>query len=521
MSTPAFPEMDELLQRLLNDEARPEEIERLRQAIIEDPEVRDYYIDSMSVCAVIRRSSQVTGEICDSELIEALSGNESQDRSRPMTRYLYAAAAMIALAAVIFASLPFLRPQAQSSGIGQLVGAYGAQWQGPGPNPGEPLHAGRYDLLEGVAEMELGPGTHLLVEAPCLFEVVSDSEIMLNAGRLAAVVSPQAKGFQVRTSTAIITDPGTEFGVIAYSDGRTEAHALQGSISVAANSHGSRKSTPLVITEHHAAMVDASGRFVREGLTAQADRFILRLPSGSLKTDLAGQLNLADIVGGGNGRGTGRLDWGIELRTGQAFRYPATEIRAVRRNEFHPATPFRGVDGVFVPNGAAGPVVISSTGLVFSECPSTAGSYHSSPSNTGKFFDIPSRRTYTARLNGIQFGTAGHPALNLHPNAGITFDLDQIRQDNPEIQIDRFSAICGIPKGLPQPQFSPAEVWVLLDGVVCFHLDYPVRQSSVKDVDVPIPPGARFLTLVTTCSGDADYSWILLGDPLLGPAVIE
>jgi hypothetical protein len=162
--------------------------------------------------------------------------------------------------------------------------------------------------------------------------------------------------------------------------------------------------------------------------------------------------------------------------------------------------------------------VISSTGLTFGECPRTTGSYYGGPANSGKFFDIPSQQTHTARLNGIRFGTAAHPALTLHPNAGITFDLDQIRQDNPDIPMGRFTAMCGIPKDLPQAQFSAADAWILLDGVVRLHLRYPAERNAVEKVDVPIPAGTRFLTLVTICSGRADYSWIFFGDPFLEPA---
>ena len=111
-----------------------------------------------------------------------------------------------------------------------------------------------------------------------------------------------------------------------------------------------------------------------------------------------------------------------------------------------------------------------------------------------------------------------YPALSLHPNAGITFDLDQIRQDNPDVQIGRFTAVCGIPRELPEPQFSSADVWVLLDGAVCLHLTYPAGRYIVENVDVAISSETRFLTLVATCSGRADYSWIFFGAPFLGPA---
>jgi len=517
MSRPPFPDMDELLQRLLDDQIQPEEMERLQKAIREDPRVRDYYVDSMLVCAVIRRSSQVTGELSESDLIQALSGDGSQGGSKRIVRHLYSIAATLILGILILTFLSLFRHKAQGPAIGRLLGTYEAQWQGSRPRPGEPLYVGPYDLREGVAMMELDQGTSLLLEAPCQIRLTSVGEVTLRNGRI-VVVSSQAKDFRVRTLTALITDLGTEFGVIAHSDRSTEAHILKGRISIALDPKRSGRPTSLVVNEGQATVVDATGRTIQGGLVARADLFVLQLPTSSHHAGPSGRLNLADIVGGGNGRGTGKLDRGIDLGTGQAYNSPATNIRKTRQSEFLLTPQFRNINGVFVPNGFLGPVVISSTGLTFSECPRTVGSYYGGPADSGKFFDLLSHQICTARLNGVRFGTSRHPAMNLHPNAGITFDLDRIRQDNPNIHIDRFTAVCGIPKNLPQPQFSSADVWILLDGVVCLHLRYPTGQSVVEKVDVPIPVQTRFLTLVTTCSGRADYSWILFGDPFLEPA---
>jgi hypothetical protein len=467
------------------------------------------------VSAVIRRSSQVTGELSKSDLIQALSSGASPGGSKRLGRRFLSIAALLVLGALALVSFYLFGPRAQGPAIGSLDGVYEAQWRGSHPRPGEPLYVGAYDLREGVAKMDLDQGTSLLLEAPCQVELKSVAEVTLRSGRLAAVVPPQAKGFRVRTRTAIITDLGTEFGVIAGSDGSTEAHVLKGHVTVALDPNKSGRTASLVVNEEQAAAVDAAGRTIRDGLAARVDLFFLQLPSPSQPSSPLGRVNLADIAGGGNGRGTGTLDRGIDSGTGQAFKGPATTIRLTRRNAFQPSSPFRGIDGVFVPNGASGPVVISSTGLIFSECPRTMGSYYGGPANSGKLFDIPSRQTYTARLNGISFGTSAHPALTLHPNAGITFDLDQIRQDNPSTQIDRFTAVCGIPKDLPQAQFSSADAWVLLDGVVRLHSHYPVDRYIIEKVDIPLPAQARFLTLVATCSGRADYSWIFFGDPFL------
>ena len=209
------------------------------------------------------------------------------------------------------------------------------------------------------------------------------------------------------------------------------------------------------------------------------------------------------------------MESGIDLGTGRLFKQHPNKIKWDRQNKFQQTPQLTGIDGVFVPDNTSGPVVISSTGLVFSECPKTSGSFYGGPTNSGKFYDILSQKTYTARFNGVSLGTPGNPALILHPNAGITFDLNQIRQDNPDIQINRFVAVCGIPKDMPQKQFSTAYVWILLDGRVALDLRFPPGQSVVENVDVEIPAGTRFLTLVTACTGRADYSWIFFGNPFL------
>jgi len=518
MSMPPLAELDELLQRLLDHQIRPEEMERLQRALREDRRVRDYYIDSMLACAVIRRSSQVTGELSKADLIRALSDGESPGRTRRGVRRVCSIAAALILGALVLVSLSMWFRGEPGPVVGSLAGAYEARWEGARPRPGEPLTVGSYDLREGVAKMELGQGTSLLLEAPCRVELKGAAEVALTRGWLAAAVSPETRGFRVHTPTALITDLGTEFGVVAHADGSTEAHVLKGRIGVALDPNRSGRPASLVVNEGLAAAVDADGRTLQGGLVAQAGLFLLQIPSPSQPASPGTRLNLADVVGGGNGRGTGTLDRGIDLGTGRAYNSPATDIRWIRRNEFKTLPQFRGVDGVFVPNGANGPVVISYTGLVFSECPGTTGSYYGGPTNSGKFLDLLGQEVHTARLYGVRFGTPAHPALNLHPNAGITFDLDPLRLDHPDIRMDRFTAVCGIPKDLPRAQWSSAEVWVLLDGVVRLRLHYPAERNGVQKVDVPIPARTRFLTLVATCSGRADYAWVFFGDPFLGPA---
>ena len=319
MSTPPFPDMDDLLQRLLDDQLEPNEMKRLQKAILEDPRVRDYYIDSLLVCAVLRRSSQVTGELSKSDLMRAISSGPSPDGSKRYWRRIRSIAAILLFGVLVSAFVYLFHTMAHGPAIGTLTGEYEAQWRRSHPHSGELLYAGSYDLREGVVKMELGQGTTILLEAPCQVELKSAGEVVLRKGRLSAVVPPQATGFQVRTSTALITDLGTEFGVIAHSNGSSEAHAFKGRISVALHPNKSNQATSCVVNEHFAAAVDATGRTIRSGLAARADIFLLQLPSVSQPSGPVGRLNLADIVGGGNGLGTGRLEQGIDLGTGQAY----------------------------------------------------------------------------------------------------------------------------------------------------------------------------------------------------------
>jgi hypothetical protein len=187
----------------------------------------------MLSCAVSRRFSQVTGELSNSDLARALSDGGSRGGSKRIVRYVCSIAGVLMLGALVLASLTLFRHTDQGLVIGMLAGAYEAQWQGSHPHPGEPLRAGPYDLRGDLAQMELGRGTSLLLEAPCQVELESIEESTLSNGTLTIAVSPQAKGFRLRTPTALITDLGTEFGVIAYSDGSTEADVLKGQINIA------------------------------------------------------------------------------------------------------------------------------------------------------------------------------------------------------------------------------------------------------------------------------------------------
>jgi hypothetical protein len=119
-------------------------------------------------------------------------------------------------------------------------------------------------------------------------------------------------------------------------------------------------------------------------------------------------------------------------------------------------------------------------------------------------------------LNGMMIGNkSGHNALLIHPNAGITFDLDSIRKTLSKPEQIRFKTLCGIAENSLFSQ-AKADFWILVDGKCEFHFHSEGSKTAAKEVDIVIEPNQRFLTLATTDGGDRiNYDWCLFADPFL------
>lgn len=94
---------------------------------------------------------------------------------------------------------------------------------------GSALYPGQaIDLQEGLAEITFEDGATLLLEGPATFLVDGSNKAALQAGRMAAVVPPRAKGFHIQTATLDVFDVGTEFGLVAGKSGSAEIHVFNG-----------------------------------------------------------------------------------------------------------------------------------------------------------------------------------------------------------------------------------------------------------------------------------------------------
>jgi len=125
------------------------------------------------------------------------------------------------------------------------------------------------------------------------------------------------------------------------------------------------------------------------------------------------------------------------------------------------------------------------------------------------------------QLDGQVYGSKEFPAIAIHSNMGVTFDLDAIRHSIGMFKLDRFSARCGISELVTEKgtfSFEPkASFYVLLDGQKRFEQVDMTPSNGAAEIDLDIPPDSRFLTLMVTEGSDRTYDgdWTLFAEPML------
>ncbi len=183
--------------------------------------------------------------------------------------------------------------------VGRITGTADCRWANPDDAPTAAVPLGRkYALAAGLMEITYATGAKVILQGPCTYEIESPSSGFLSLGKLTArvekvvsgqwsVVSdaksqahyPQATShyplFSVRTPTATVTDLGTEFGVEVSEEGNTTSHVFRGSVSVAlaarSGVEGSRRE--VVLRESESARVErgaGSPQFAPQGAVVES-----------------------------------------------------------------------------------------------------------------------------------------------------------------------------------------------------------------------------------------------------------
>jgi hypothetical protein len=524
-------DLGELIMKSLDGAASESDFEKLRQFLADNPEAMDYYLEYVGLYAYLQSPGNVSfpkpEDIHDFQVWQSLAEYENaapgikiipppkakvlvekvrlQKMNRKISKgslaTLFAAAAAIV---IIFVFARFVPPKTGVE-VATLTDSIKAKWADAVTpmDKGVRLATGStgYLLREGIAQIEFDNQAKVTIESPAEFEIVTGDQVKLNYGRLYATVPQSAIGFAVQTLSARIIDLGTEFGIDASTGGDTSLHVIKGKITLIAGKKSSKVS--MEVGAGYAKKISGATHQVSD-IPCQKELFVRMIDSKEkLVWKGQNQLSLADIVGGGNGLGTGQLYTGINPVTGQKTspyfdnRKTTNEYRSVASNPF--------IDGVFVPNGRT-EQIISSMDHVFQECPITTGDMWTDiirmPISSGKEWKPEGISNSRGRLvQGANLDST-EEGLLMHANLGITFDLRAIRSMLPDVKITRFRSQFGLAPF--DEEMHNADFRVLVDGKLKFKQTQVKEQGKAGLIDIELSESDRFLTLVTTDGGDPE-----------------
>jgi hypothetical protein len=536
----------DLLIKSMDGQIIPEEAEQFNALLAAYPDLEDYYVKCVQLQSALREIRIVNDlnlsdlpDYKDQALWNALANAEKEspavaippvaeipvENIQPQKEIrkiskgsLFTLCATAAAIIFIFVFVHVVPPAAGIE-VAVLSDSIHAKWSdstGAIP-PGSRLVTGYTPLVlqEGIVELRFDNAAKVVIEAPAQFCLLTADQMKLNYGKLYAVVPQSAIGFCVNTSNARVIDLGTEFGVQAVSNGSTELHVIKGKINLLA---GTTNKKTTEIGQGFAKLISGTLSQVHD-IPVNETEFVRSINSNN-DTVWRGQkqINLADIVGGGNGLGTGKIDMGIDPISGK-FSKESWGTRTAA-NAYHPVPANPYVDGVFVPNGRT-PQIVSSQGHRFDQCPVTSGL------SCERIGSSPVRSLDSRIVQNTEITDSLAHSLLVHSNMGITFDLQAIRNYLPGVKIARFQSKFGIRQWAIHPTASNADFWVLVDG----KLRYTKQQVKINEpysVDIELLEQDRFLTLIETDGGDPegrtldglvlppnDSDWGVFADPVL------
>lgn len=379
-------------------------------------------------------------------------------------------------------------------------------------------------LAAGLVKIRMDSGVEVLIQGPAEFRAEDTNQFYMTFGKISSIVPEGAEGFVVRTPAATVVDYGTEFGMLVDKTGRTEAHVFKGQVELRCGSDPIRHGGGQRLLGGLAGVVTADQRLdgtLRRAETAMFIRDVSEVNGSMLD---GRQLNLADIVGGGNGFGSGKVLGGIDPQTGD-FRTDLDAALTVNRAASHrflaiPEFPF--IDSIFTPGYDAQPTQISTTGLTCDAFGKTSGLIWGYPFN-GAWHEGVGVPRHRLMLVGITPDEATGAALTLHSNLGVTFDLDSIRRSLPAVVPVRLRARAGLSQTTTRftDHDSCVVFWVLVDGKV--RQSQPMRVSDGGfEIDVALDSASRFVSLAVTESDSGNaYNWALFLNPRLDLDVSE
>lgn len=562
-------EVATLLSQSLEGDLPEDQYEDFKDLLRSNPQAREYYYHLLSIHATLQETESIlilqedsTQTLCSREVWDALSIEEKtapaadvppqkktieviQKIHRNKVPYRMSRFSLltfvVSTAAILLIALFLHFGPDPSFKVATLTSSIDAVFAGGKSYPAGSRLSSRKEsiwLQKGIIKIEFDYGAKVVIEAPAEFQLKSPEDMTLLSGRLFAHVPDRSKGFTVETPNSRVIDLGTEFAMKVDFNGTSDVHMVKGSASLIPGTKG-QTGQGQILSAGQARHVDANDAV--QTIQLQDKEFVRDfLPER--KAIWRGQsLDLADIVNGGCGLGTGTKGTGIDPLTGKPIVWAAGQDRFGQGvYTLVPSSPF--IDGVFIPDGGDGPMTVSSAGHQCVDCPDTQAFFRyeilGCPSviiDPNQYQDDALRareeqlmitaveKGLPSRLMGL-YGAKektgpDESSMLFHANVGMTFDVQPLRALLPGGKIVRFTTIFGIAEICPQP--ADVDVTILVDGQLRYSRT-DVTHSDRVDIQIDLSETDRFLTLMVTESGsntvnstNATYDWGLFMNPRL------
>ena len=222
-------DMDFQLQSLFEGNLEKADLAELERELNASPEAREAYIDY----AHLHNALELRAHGIDLlHVVSMEQVNSRQARKFSRNALMVAAAAVVILGAVlaIIAAPPPTLKFVASPGTDVVVShdiSSGKAPKGASMEPGS-----RLEIRRGTVEVTLGSGVRGIIRGPADITLRSPGLLHLTSGTAWFEVPQDAIGFQVSTPELLLTDLGTEFGILSNASFPHEVHVFRGSVEV-------------------------------------------------------------------------------------------------------------------------------------------------------------------------------------------------------------------------------------------------------------------------------------------------
>ncbi len=353
-----------------------------------------------------------------------------------------------------------------------------------------------YKIDKGIVSIKYDQGVDVVIEGPAEFTIEKNG-IDLAQGRIYSYVSEVGRGFTVDTINNRYVDLGTEFGVSVEKETSEELHVLKGKVQFFSGLTGAPKDSSVIFANDARRFNSKTGKV--SAIPVETELFARQLDS---KAGMIwrGQKTL-DLTRLAAGR---KDSWNIGDAVGinpvDGKYVDANYNRRVNsNNKYSIVADSKIVDGVFIPDGGDGEVVISSTGLTFA-CPDTSGGYTQNICLFRSGIKRENSKVSDVIFNGVEIEKNPESIMCFHSNCGMTIDLKAIKESMPGHELSGFKALGGITEFVDGLIGRPADIdlWVLVDGQLKYSRELLMVKDGTIDIDIDLADDARFLTIIVT-----------------------